>query len=86
MAGVIRSGTVSANDQSELKTILASILAKLDKLDELKNKIEIMDRESKERHEISNRESRERHEALLNEVEISHKNLENELETSPKKH
>jgi hypothetical protein len=57
MTGDIHSGTLSANDQSESKTIWASILAKLDKLE---NIIEASDRESKERYEMSNRESGER--------------------------
>jgi septation ring formation regulator EzrA len=72
-------GNTNANDQSELKTMLASILKeglktlqdKLDKLDKLENKLEVIDSKSNERYENSQ-----------SKLETSLRELENKLETS----
>jgi hypothetical protein len=73
--GDICSGTLSAKEISELKTLLASVLTKLDKLD----KLEISYRKLENKLEGRDRESRERHEALLNKIETSHRELGNGL-------
>jgi chromosome segregation ATPase len=91
MTGDFYRGTLSAKEMSELKTILASVLAKLHKLDrlnKLENKLEASNRESKERYETSKRESKERHEALQSKLETCdreskerHEALQSKLET-----
>jgi hypothetical protein len=71
MTGDIYRGTLSAKEMSELKTMLASVLTKLDKLD----KLEISHKKLENKLETRNRESKERHEALQSKLESSHREL-----------
>jgi hypothetical protein len=81
----IHAGDTNANEHSELKIMLASILTKLDKLDKLEishealqNKLETSYKKLENKLEASDVESKERHEDLqnkLDKLETSHRKL-----------
>jgi DNA repair exonuclease SbcCD ATPase subunit len=70
----IYAGDSNANEQSELKTMLASVLTQSDKLNKLENKLEAL----QSKLETSDRELKERYENLqnkLDKLESSHREL-----------
>jgi hypothetical protein len=93
----IYTGNTNANDQNEFKTILASVLAKLGKLDKLGNKLEISHRELENKLEISHRELknkletsfRENNDKFQRDIEIklekSQENMKTDFETEIEK-